>query len=69
MTAFHEAPKGMTSPDDILAQCTLIAPTDKAYIEHEIIQRFCRPKRHVNCHKEHAENYLKEWERTYGGEA
>lgn len=68
MTAFHEAPKGIT-PNNILAQCTLIAPTDKAYIEHEIIQRFGRPKRHVNCHKEHAENYLKEWERTYGGEA
>ena len=36
MTAFHEAPKGIT-PNNILAQCTLIAPTDKAYIEHEII--------------------------------
>lgn len=44
MTAFHEAPKGMTSPDDILAQCTLIAPTDQAYIEHKIIQRFGSPE-------------------------
>lgn len=43
MTAFHEAPKGIT-PNNILAQCTLIAPTDKAYIEHEIIQRFGSPE-------------------------
>ncbi|MEN8398892.1 DUF927 domain-containing protein [Acinetobacter towneri] len=50
MTAFHEAPKGMTSPDDILAQCTLTAPTDQAYIEHKIIQRFGSPELpiHIN---------------------
>lgn len=44
MTAFHEAPKGMTSPDDILAQCTELMPTDRAYIEHKIIQRFGGPE-------------------------
>lgn len=44
MTAFHEAPKGITSPSDILAQCTVLMPTDKAYIEHKIIQRFGSPE-------------------------
>ena len=47
MTAFHEAPKGITSPDDILAQCTVLMPTDKAYIEHKIIQRFGSPKQPI----------------------
>ena len=47
MTAFHEAPKGITSPSDILAQCTLIAPTDKAYIEYWIIQRFGSPEQPI----------------------
>ena len=47
MTAFHEAPKGITSPSDILAQCTVLMPTDKAYIEHKIIQRFGSPKQPI----------------------
>lgn len=66
MTAFHEAPKGIT-PNNILAQCTLIAPTDNAYSKHELILRFGRPEHHVNCHKEQAEHYREEWERTKGG--
>ncbi|WP_257229839.1 MULTISPECIES: YfjI family protein [unclassified Acinetobacter] len=48
MTAFHEAPKGMTSPDDILAQCTVLMPTDKAYIEHELIQHFGSPEQKIH---------------------
>ena len=47
MTAFHEAPKGFTSPNDILAQCTVLMPTDKAYIEHELIQRFGSPEQPI----------------------
>ena len=47
MTAFHEAPKGIT-PNNILAQCTLIAPTDKAYIEYWIIQRFGSPEKPIH---------------------
>lgn len=47
MTAHHEAPHGFTSPKDILAQCTELMPTHKAYIEHKIIQRFGSPEQPI----------------------
>lgn len=67
MTAHHEAPNGFTSPNHILAQCTELMPTDQAYKEHGIIQRFGSPKHRANCHKEQAEHYHEEWERIKGG--
>ncbi|WP_180168347.1 DUF3631 domain-containing protein [Acinetobacter sp. YH01003] len=48
MTAHHEAPHGFTSPNDILAQCTELMPTHKAYIEHELIQRFGSPEQKIH---------------------
>lgn len=48
MTAHHEAPHGFTSPNDILAQSTELMPTDKAYIEHELIQRFGSPEQKIH---------------------
>lgn len=33
-------PPELSKPLDILAQCTELMPTDRAYIEHGIIQRF-----------------------------
>lgn len=48
MTAHHEAPHGFTSPNDILAQCTELMPTDRAYIEHGIIQRFGSPEKPIH---------------------
>ena len=48
MTAHHAAPNGFTSPNDILAQCTELMPTDKAYIEHGIIQRFGSPEKPIH---------------------
>lgn len=48
MTAQHEAPNGFTSPNDILAQCTELMPTDKTYIEHKLIQRFGSPEQKIH---------------------
>ena len=43
MTLHHDTPE-LLKPLDILAQCTELMPTDKAYIEHKIIQRFGSPE-------------------------
>lgn len=48
MTAHHAAPNGFTSPNDILAQCTELMPTDRAYTEHGIIQRFGSPEKPIH---------------------
>ena len=48
MTAHHAAPNGFTSPNDILAQCTELMPTDRAYTEHGIIQRFGSPEQPIH---------------------
>ena len=48
MTTHHAAPNGFTSPNHILAQCTELMPTDRAYIEHGIIQRFGSPEKPIH---------------------
>ncbi len=47
MTAHHDTPE-LLKPLDILAQCTELMPTDKAYIEHELIQRFGSPRQKIH---------------------
>ena len=42
MTIHHDTPE-LLKPLDILAHCTELMPTDKAYIEHKLIQRFGSP--------------------------
>ena len=47
MTLHHDTPE-LLKPLDILAQCTELMPTDKAYIEHELIQRFGSPEQKIH---------------------
>ncbi len=47
MTLHHDTPE-LLKPLDILAQCTELMPTDKAYIEHELVQRFGSPEQSIH---------------------
>lgn len=47
MTLHHDTHE-LLKPLDILAQCTELMPTDKAYIEHELIQRFGSPEQKIH---------------------
>lgn len=47
MTVHHDTPE-LLKPLDILAQCTELMPTDRAYIEHGIIQRFGSPEQPIH---------------------
>ena len=47
MTIHHDTPE-LLKPLDILAQCTELMPTDRAYIEHGVIQRFGRPEQPIH---------------------
>lgn len=47
MTIHHDTPE-LLKPLDILAQCTELMPTDQAYIEHGIIQRFGSPENPIH---------------------
>ena len=46
MTIHHDTPE-LLKPLDILAQCIELMPTDKAYIEHELVQRFGSPEQPI----------------------
>ena len=46
MTVHHDTPE-LLKPLDILAHCTELMPTDKAYIEHELVQRFGSPEQSI----------------------
>ena len=43
MKAHHEALELIT-PEAILNECTQLMPTDTAYLEHDLIQRFGSPE-------------------------
>ncbi len=47
MTLHHDTPE-LLKPLDILAHCTELMPTDKAYIEHELVQRFGSPEQSIH---------------------
>ena len=47
MTIHHDTPE-LLKPLDILAHCTELMPTDKAYIEHELVQRFGSPEQSIH---------------------
>ena len=47
MTLHHDTPE-LLKPLDILAQCTELMPTDEAYIEHKLIQRFGSPEQKIH---------------------
>ncbi|WP_411690893.1 DUF927 domain-containing protein [Acinetobacter towneri] len=47
MTLHHDTPE-LLKPLDILAQCTELMPTDEAYIEHKLIQRFGSPRQKIH---------------------
>ena len=47
MTIHHNTPE-LLKPLDILAHCTELMPTDKAYIEHELVQRFGSPEQSIH---------------------
>ncbi len=47
MTAHHDAPE-LTTPEAILTQSTQLMPTDTAYLEHELIQRFGSPEQPIH---------------------
>lgn len=47
MTLHHDTPE-LLKPLDILAQCTELMPTDDAYIEHKLIQRFGSPEQKIH---------------------
>ncbi len=47
MTAHHEALE-LNTPEAILTQSTVLIPTDIAYLEHELIQRFGSPEQPIH---------------------
>ena len=68
MTLHHDTPE-LLKPLDILAQCTELMPTDKAYIESYFadidtaleMYEYLADKR-MSCHEHAAKEYLLTWE-------